>query len=219
MLFLRILAKHHTWRPLLSDKRSLQPVGPSSFTRLGWFSLPTIDQYSSLLPPVGVWTVSQFQCGGPSSQNPYPSLMKSPCGNLISWGISPDFSGLSPCYRQIAYALLTRAPVAAKSIATLALPLDLHVLGLSLAFILSQDQTLRCIALFFSLYLRRSPGRNRRSLSIVLHLLLSNIFNDLRPSPNTGPKARSLGESVAKVHPFPAYLQIFYHLFFEKFST
>ena len=24
-----------------------------------------------LLPPVGVWTVSQFQCGGSSSQNPY----------------------------------------------------------------------------------------------------------------------------------------------------
>ena len=52
----------------------------------------------------------------------------------MSWGISPDFSGLSPCYRQIAYALLTRAPVAAKSIATLALPLDLHVLGLSLLY-------------------------------------------------------------------------------------
>ena len=32
--------------------------------------MATIDQYSSLLPPVGVWTVSQFQCGGPSSQNP-----------------------------------------------------------------------------------------------------------------------------------------------------
>ena len=28
------------------------------------------------------------------------------------------------------------------------LPLDLHVLGLSLAFILSQDQTLRCILFF-----------------------------------------------------------------------
>ena len=41
-----------------------------SFTRHGWISLPTIVQYSSLLPPVGVWTVSQFQCGGPSSQNP-----------------------------------------------------------------------------------------------------------------------------------------------------
>ena len=31
------------------------------FTRHGWISLPTIVQYSSLLPPVGVWTVSQFQ--------------------------------------------------------------------------------------------------------------------------------------------------------------
>ena len=67
-------------------------------------------------------------------------------------GFSPDFSGLSPCYRQIAYMLLTRAPVATKSIATPALPLDLHVLGLSLAFILSQDQTLRCISCFFSFF-------------------------------------------------------------------
>ena len=38
--------------------------------------------------------------------------------------------------------LRTRAPVAT-SIATV-LPLDLHVLGLPLAFILSQDQTLHC---------------------------------------------------------------------------
>ena len=68
--------------------------------------------------------------------------MGSPCGAPILWGISPDFSGLSPCYRWIAYVLLTRAPVAGKGIATSPLPLDLHVLGLSLAFILSQDQTL-----------------------------------------------------------------------------
>ena len=59
-------------------------------------------------------------------------------------GIRPDFSGLSPCAGQVAYVLLTSAPVAIKSIATLMLPLDLHVLSLSLAFILSQDQTLRC---------------------------------------------------------------------------
>ena len=44
-------------------KRSLQPIGPSSFTRDGWFRLAPIDQYSSLLPPVGVWSVSQYQCG------------------------------------------------------------------------------------------------------------------------------------------------------------
>lgn len=35
----------------------------SSSTRRCWFRLSPIDQYSSLLPPVGVWTVSQFQCG------------------------------------------------------------------------------------------------------------------------------------------------------------
>ena len=53
------------------DKSSLQPRGPSSCTRHGWVSLATIAQYSLLLPPVGVWPVSQCQCGGPSSQNPY----------------------------------------------------------------------------------------------------------------------------------------------------
>ena len=66
------------------------------------------------------------------------------------WGIRPSFPGLSPCPGQVAYVLLTSAPVAARSIATSALPLDLHVLSLSLAFILSQDQTLRCCILVFS---------------------------------------------------------------------
>ena len=68
------------------------------------------------------------------------------------WGIRPSFPGLSPCPGQVAYVLLTSAPVAARSIATPALPLDLHVLSLSLAFILSQDQTLRCciIVLFLT---------------------------------------------------------------------
>ena len=62
----------------------------------------------------------------------------------LTWSVSSAFAGLFPDYGQIAHLLRTRAPVAAKDIATLALPLDLHVLGLSLAFILSQDQTLRC---------------------------------------------------------------------------
>ena len=61
-----------------------------------------------------------------------------------TWSFNPTFAGLFPDYGQIAHLLRTRAPVAARSIATSALPLDLHVLGLSLAFILSQDQTLRC---------------------------------------------------------------------------
>ena len=64
-------------------------------------------------------------------------------------GFNPPFSGLSRAYGQIAHPLRTRAPVAIRSIATSMLPLDLHVLGLSLAFILSQDQTLRCKLLYF----------------------------------------------------------------------
>ena len=65
------------------------------------------------------------------------------------WGISPHFYGLYPCRGQVAYVLLTSAPVADRRIATPSLPLDLHVLSLSLAFILSQDQTLRCCVSYF----------------------------------------------------------------------
>ena len=70
MLIRAVHAMGDTSPPLFPHKRSLQTIDPSSFTRLGWFRLPPIDQYSSLLPPVGVWSVSQYQCGGPSSQNP-----------------------------------------------------------------------------------------------------------------------------------------------------
>ena len=59
-------------------------------------------------------------------------------------GINLSFERLSRSYRQVGYVLLTRAPVAISSIARKMLPLDLHVLSLQLAFILSQDQTLHC---------------------------------------------------------------------------
>ena len=64
---------------------------------------------------------------------------------MILYCINPNFSGLSNSTRQIVYALLTRAPVVGG--ASTPLPLDLHVLGLPLAFILSQDQTLHRIIL------------------------------------------------------------------------
>ena len=64
---------------------------------------------------------------------------------VLVWGINLPFGRLVPCAGQVPYALRTRAPVAGGCIATAPLPLDLHVLGLSLAFILSQDQTLRCM--------------------------------------------------------------------------
>ena len=80
-------------------------------------------------------------------------LTLSRCLYRVLRGISPDFSGLSPCLGQIPYVLLTRAPVAGYRIATIPLPRNLHVLSLSLAFILSQDQTLRCCIFFSSFFL------------------------------------------------------------------
>ena len=79
-------------------------------------------------------------------RKPFPPQAMQPAG---LWGISPHFYGLYPCRGQVAYVLLTSAPVADSGIATASLPLDLHVLSLSLAFILSQDQTLRCCVSYF----------------------------------------------------------------------
>ena len=121
MLIRGVRARRHAWRPLFPRKRSLQPVGPSSSTLLGWFRLPPIDQYSSLLPPVGVWTVSQFQCGGRPANKlmgriPIPHRPKAfagrPCGQHAPPGINLSFERLDPDGGQVGYALLTRAPVA-----------------------------------------------------------------------------------------------------------
>ncbi len=93
------------------------------------------------------------------------------CPRRLLRGIRRNFFRLSPCCGQVSYVLLTRAPVAGGSVATPPLPLDLHVLSLSLAFILSQDQTLRCCILScFSLYLYKA---NFRQISVCLVVLLS----------------------------------------------
>ena len=53
MLFLRVPSGPDESGLLSPGKRGLRRSAPSSLTRLGWFSLPAIDQYSSLLRPVG----------------------------------------------------------------------------------------------------------------------------------------------------------------------
>ena len=79
-------------------------------------------------------------------------------------GISRNFSRLSPCEGQVAYALLTRAPVADRSVATPSLPLDLHVLSLSLAFILSRIKlsVVYLVLLFFSVIPTARPTTSDR---------------------------------------------------------
>ena len=46
---------------------------PSSFTRRCCIRVSPIVQYPPLLPPVGVWAVSQSQCGRSTSQSGYRS--------------------------------------------------------------------------------------------------------------------------------------------------
>ena len=76
---------------LLGYRHFLRPQGqrftirkPSSLTRRCWVRLSPIAQYSPLLPPVGVWAVSQSQCGRSPSQVGYPSLPR--------WAFTPPTS-------------------------------------------------------------------------------------------------------------------------------
>ena len=58
---------------LFSREKNFTTRRPSSLTRHCWIRVSPIVQYSPLLPPVGVWAVSQSQCGWSSSQISYRS--------------------------------------------------------------------------------------------------------------------------------------------------
>ena len=110
------------------------------------------------------------------------------------------------------------------------LPLDLHVLSLSLAFILSQDQTLRCNYIFFvfSVFLRTSQiyksfltvGLSQaRSLSLVLlyyPFTISKIVFLVLAFSTPSLSCDFLVESGCKSTASFYILQIFSRLFFEK---
>ena len=61
----------HFFRPL---RQQFTIRRPSSCTRRCCVRVSPIAQYSPLLPPVGVWAVSQSQCGRSTSQFGYRSL-------------------------------------------------------------------------------------------------------------------------------------------------
>src|SRR5699024_113779 len=73
---------------LLWYRHFLLPIGqkftirrPSSSTRRCCIRVSPIVQYPPLLPPVGVWAVSQSQCGRSTSQSGYRSL--------LWWAVTP----------------------------------------------------------------------------------------------------------------------------------
>src|SRR5690554_6118686 len=65
-----LLGYRHLIRP---QEQSFTTRRPSSLTRRRCVRVSSIAQYSPLLPPVGVWAVSQSQCGRSPSQVGYPS--------------------------------------------------------------------------------------------------------------------------------------------------
>ena len=116
------------------------------------------------------------------------SLSMMRCLIMIPWGISRRFQRLSPWNGQVAHALRTLAPVAINTSTNLCvmLPLDLHVLSLPLAFILSQDQTLHCIISykFLSLSLtliipKELTLLDKLFFSVLASCTVFSLFNEL----------------------------------------
>ena len=125
----------------------------------------------------------------------------------LLWGIRRRFHLLSPCDGHVAHALRTLPPVAARCIATPAMPLDLHVLSLPLAFILSQDQTLLCILSYFS----KSAPDTSISKKSTLSILYFNRYLLVLPS------VLSMIFSVPRVWGLQRYtLFLYFQTFFNK---
>ena len=124
------------------------------------------------------------------------------------------------------YSPVRRSPPASYPAA---LPLDLHVLSLSLAFILSQDQTLRCCLSFFLFF----SDKKHRPFSPDRWLLLDGGFRPLClscltvalfqcPSCSCEPLLRRLarrprfGVASAKVQQILLPTKLFYNFFVLK---
>ena len=117
---------------------AVHPLRPATYLRLG--------------EPLPL----QLANGTQSSLTAHIAFIILGCPKIIISGISIRFQMLSLSVRQVLYALLTRPPP--KSKLKTQIQVDLHVLSILSAFILSQDQTLRSIFSYSSLcYLCFTP--------------------------------------------------------------
>ena len=119
----------------------------------------------------------------------------------------------------VAYALRTRPPLS--GLPKEAFPLDLHVLGLPPAFVLSQDQTLRCtIDFLFFLFSVLGSASPLGSLSAAAHpsretrrlLCWPQAFKELA-TPSSLRDPSPLGKAGAKVQPFSLPASTFFENF------
>ena len=94
------------------------------------------------------------------------------------------------------------------------LPLDLHVLSLSLAFILSQDQTLRCSNCFMSLL--KIPLFSGSSILLTV-FILNTCTTVVYVNFSKNSSQSFLSKRGAKVRIFIFIFQIFSKVFFDLF--
>ena len=192
MLIREVLSSDNTLPLLLPRKSGLQPIGPSSRTRHGWISLPAIVQYSPLRTP------SHRRHGGPlprrlpngTRADPYAiNLSTNPHAGICVTGYYATFPSTIPHIRARC-SRVTHPFAGRRQVLLPALPLDLHVLSLPLAFILSQDQTLHCIISYkSSLSLALFPKETDARLKLICVTYLGtclyfpfSLFNDLFPA-------------------------------------
>ena len=100
--------------------------------------------------------------------------------------------------------------------ASIMLPLDLHVLGLSLAFILSQDQTLHDNSIFYFEFL--VPYSIREASLFNVRLPYFHFQYSQRTQLFLFCLPRYSGKAGAKIKRFPPHFQIFCQLFSRYFS-
>ena len=133
------------------------------------------------------------------------------CPLPSAWGITRRFHRLSPSAGLVAYALRTRAPLSETPKGPF--PFDLHVLGLPLAFILSQDQTLHCIIVVLFLF----PVLGLRyDFTISLPCFsLSLCWPQAFKEPLFAAPVSQGVKTAAKVQPF-FFPASFFLLFFQK---
>ena len=156
------------------------------------------------------------------------SLSPEGCPPGEPWGITRRFHRLCPGRGLVAYALRTRAPL---SCPEGHLPFDLHVLGLPLAFILSQDQTLHCIIVllicFFpeitglavcSFRLSSLPAPRLAADAPLTFLCWPSSFQRTLANLSHFSAPRSSRLRVQKYYIFP-YLQQLFSLFFKLFPS
>ena len=143
-----------------------------------------------------------------------------PC-ETVRYGV---LVGVSTGYPPVAGRLHTRYAPVRRSPAVYCytpLPLDLHVLGLPLAFILSQDQTLHCKNCLLLPFDSSSCLRTRATpdASDTRYLIFPIRFNVLALPLQGRPLRRvSLSKAGAKIRPFSKPPKFFF-VFFPDFSS